>query len=156
MPSTGTRHGTLSQAGGPTRSEPASRTILVAEVVRMTEKTVELAGEVADNTVQLRGRLSSAPVERQLPSGATISTFRLSVPRSRTAMTSGSSQTSDWVDCTAWSARSRRSVGTWEVGDRIELTGALRRRFYRTGERATTRLEVEVLSARRVRPRPED
>ena len=41
----------------------------------MTEKTVELAGEVADNTVALRGRLSSAPVERQLPSGATISTF---------------------------------------------------------------------------------
>ena len=69
-------------------------------------------------------------------------------------MTSGYSQTSDWVDCTAWSARSRRSVGTWEVGDRIELTGALRRRFYRAGERATTRLEVEVLSAKRLRPRP--
>lgn len=122
-------------------------------MTQRTEKTVELAGDVADNTVGLRGRVSSAPIERELPSGAVICTFRLSVPRALTPMTSGSAQTSDWVDCAAWSARSRRSVGTWEVGDRVELTGALRRRFYRAGEGATTRLEVEVLSARRVRAR---
>ena len=85
-----------------------------------------------------------------------ISTFRVSVPRARTAMTSGSTQTSDWVDCTAWSARSRRSVGSWQVGDRVEVTGSLRRRFYRAGEGATTRLEVEVTSARRVRTRADD
>ena len=132
--------------------------ILVAEVVEMTEKTertVELVGEVADNTVALRGRVSSAPVDRELPSGLVISTFRVSVPRARTAMTTGSTQTSDWVDCTAWSARSRRSVASWEVGDRVELTGSLRRRFYRSGEGASTRLEVEVTSARRARPRPD-
>lgn len=115
----------------------------------MTEKTVELVGEVADNTVGLRGRVSSPAVERELPSGAVISTFRLSVPRARTAMTAGSRQTSDWVDCTAWSARVRRSVASWRVGDQVELTGALRRRFYRAGEGASTRLEVEVVSARR-------
>jgi len=121
----------------------------------MTEKTVELVGEVADNTVVLRGRVSSAPVDRELPSGLVISTFRLSVPRARTAMTSGSSQTSDWVDCTAWSARVRRSVAGWQPGDRVEVTGALRRRFYRAGEGASTRLEVEVISARRARARPD-
>jgi single-strand DNA-binding protein len=125
--------------------------ILVPEVVEMIERTVELVGDEADNTVQLRGRVSAPPVERELPSGAVISTFRLSVPRARTAMTAGSTQTSDWVDCTAWSARSRRSVGNWEVGDRVEVTGALRRRFYRAGEGASTRLEVEVTSARRAR-----
>ena len=128
--------------------------ILVAEVVEMTEKT-ERTVELADNTVALRGRVSSAPVDRELPSGVVISTFRVSVPRARTAMTTGSTQTSDWVDCTAWSARSRRSVASWEVGDRVELTGSLRRRFYRSGEGASTRLEVEVTSARRARPRPD-
>jgi single-strand DNA-binding protein len=126
--------------------------MLLAEVVELTEKTPALVGDLIDNAVELRGRVSSAPVERALPSGALISTFRLSVPRARTAMTAGSSQTSDWVDCTAWSARVRRTVASWQEGDRVELTGALRRRFYRAGDGASTRLEVEVLTARRPRP----
>ena len=114
----------------------------------MTEKTADPA---EDNTVELRGRVSSAPVERELPSGAMISTFRVSVARGTTPMTAGSRQTSDWVDCVAWSARSRRSVASWAVGDQVEVTGALRRRFFRAGDGASTRLEVEVLRARRAR-----
>ncbi|NUR09961.1 MAG: single-stranded DNA-binding protein [Nocardioidaceae bacterium] len=110
-----------------------------------------LAGDESDNTVTLRGRVSSPPTERELPSGAVITTFRLTVPRARTTMTAGSRQSSDWVDCVAWSGRSRRSVGGWQVDDRVELTGALRRRFFRVGEGPSTRLEVEVLSARRVK-----
>jgi single-strand DNA-binding protein len=112
------------------------------------------SGDGADNQVVLRGRVSTAPAERELPSGTVITTLRLSIPRAPTAMTAGSTQTSDWVDCTAWAARPRRSVRGWEVGDEVEVQGALRRRFYRAGEGATTRLEVEVLSARRARARP--
>jgi single-strand DNA-binding protein len=102
-----------------------------------------------DNTVLLRGRVTSAPVTRDLPSGTSITTFRISVPRARTAMTAGSTQTVDWVDCTAWNARCRRTVGGWSVGDRVEVRGSLRRRFYRAGDGSSTRLEVEVLGARR-------
>jgi single-strand DNA-binding protein len=120
---------------------------------RTAEKTATLTGDLGDNAVELRGRVSSAPVERELPSGAVISTFRMSVARARTAMTAGSSQSVDWVDCTAWTARTRRSVGAWTVGDQVEVSGALRRRFYRAGDAATTRLEVEVLGARQARPR---
>jgi single-strand DNA-binding protein len=127
--------------------------MLVVEVVAMTEKTIELVGEQADNVVELRGRVSSAPTERELPSGAVIATFRMSVPRARTAMTTGLTQSSDWFDCVAWTARNRRSVGAWAVGDQVEVTGALRRRFFRAGDAATTRLEVEVLTARRTRSR---
>ncbi len=116
----------------------------------MTDKTV-LCGDSEDNTVLLRGRVSAAPTERELPSGARIATFRLSVARAPTSMTTGSRQTTDWVDCTAWSARSRRAVAAWEVGDQVEVSGALRRRFFRAGEGASTRLEVEVVSARRAR-----
>jgi single-strand DNA-binding protein len=119
----------------------------------MTEKPAELLGDSDDNTVLLRGRVSSAPVERELPSGVVITTFRVTVPRARTPMTSGSSQTSDWVDCVAWSGRSRRNVAAWSVDDRVEVGGALRRRFFRGGEGPTTRLELEVLSARRARAR---
>ena len=127
--------------------------MLVAEVVTMVTRTADLSGDATDNTVRLHGRVSSAPVERELPSGAVITTFRLSVPRARSPMTSGSSQSSDWVDCVAWAAKTRRSVGGWTVGDQVEVTGALRRRFYRAGESASTRLEVEVLGARRARAR---
>jgi single-strand DNA-binding protein len=119
----------------------------------MAGRTVELVGESTDNAVELRGRVSSAPTERELPSGAVITTFRLSVPRARTPMTAGSTLTSDWVDCVAWSARSRRSVGGWTVGDEVEVTGALRRRFFRAGDGPSTRLEVEVTGARRARAR---
>jgi single-strand DNA-binding protein len=126
----------------------------------MTERQVAAgsrrtqSGVSADNEVSVRGRVSTAPAERELPSGTVIVTLRLSIPRAPTPMTAGSTQTSDWVDCTAWAARPRRSVRGWEVGDEVEVQGALRRRFYRAGEGASTRLEIEVLSARRARPRP--
>jgi single-strand DNA-binding protein len=119
----------------------------------MTEKPAAPSGDTEDNAVELRGRVCSVPVERELPSGAVISTFRLSVARAKTAMTTGSSQTVDWVDCTAWTGRTRRSVSSWAVGDQVEISGALRRRFYRSGDGSSTRLEVEVLSARRARAR---
>ncbi len=119
----------------------------------MTQKVAALSGVGADNTVSLRGRVSSAPIERELPSGAVITTFRLSVPRARSPMTSGSAQSVDWVDCAAWGARCRRSVAGWLVGDEVEVSGALRRRFFRAGDGSSTRLEVEVLGARRARAR---
>jgi len=119
----------------------------------MTERGTALSGESTDNTVALRGRVSSAPLDRELPSGAVITTFRMSVPRARTTMTSGSAQSVDWVDCAAWGARCRRSVAGWSVGDEVEVGGALRRRFFRAGDGSSTRLEVEVLSARRARSR---
>jgi single-strand DNA-binding protein len=115
----------------------------------VTKSSPVLTGSTTDNAVELRGRVSTAPAERELPSGVVISTFRLSVPRARTSMTSGSAQTTDWVDCTAWTARTRKAVSGWAVGDRVVVSGALRRRFYRVGERPSTVLEVEVLSARR-------
>lgn len=120
---------------------------------RNADKQATKQGETADNTVTLRGRVSSAPLERELPSGSAITTFRLSVPRARTAMTAGSSTRVDWVDCSVWTARTRRTVAAWQVGDQVEVSGALRRRFFRAGEGSSTRLEVEVLVARRARPR---
>jgi single-strand DNA-binding protein len=130
-----------------------STATLGAEVMPMTDRGVTLAGDAGDNSVELHGRVSSTPVARELPSGAEIVTFRLSVPRARTAMTAGSSQSADWVDCTVWNARVRRTVRAWAVGDEVELSGALRRRFFRAGDGASTRLEVEVLTARRARSR---
>jgi single-strand DNA-binding protein len=102
------------------------------------------------NLVRLRGKVTTTPEERELPSGTQVVAVRLSVARDQTPMTSGSKQTTDWVDCSAWGAKVRRAVRSWQAGDIVELEGALRRRFSRSQSGTATRLEVEVLSARRV------
>lgn len=118
----------------------------------MTEQIAEQPTEptTAHNRVALRGRVSSAPLERELPSGDTIITFRMVLARDRSPMTAKSRQSSDWVDCVSWGGRARRSVATWRVGDVVEVEGALRRRFFRVAAGTSTRVEVEVLTGRMV------
>lgn len=107
------------------------------------------------NEVRLVGRVTSAGVERELPSGDRVLGFRMSVARSRSPMTAGSRQTSDWMDCAVWGGRVRRSAASWKVGDLVEVQGALRRRFFRGGQGAAgTRVEVEVLTGRRLERAP--
>ena len=65
-------------------------------------------------------------------------------------MSTKSKQGSDWVDCVAWGGRVKRSVARWQVGDVVEIEGALRRRFFRMEARTSTRVEVEVLGGRLV------
>ena len=104
--------------------------------------------QTGQNTVKLRGRVSSAPLERDLPSGDVILTFRLVLERDRSPMTARSRQSSDWVDCVAWGGRVRHTAAGWRVGDVVEVEGALRRRFFRADGRTATRVEVEVLAGR--------
>src|SRR4051812_316231 len=108
------------------------------------------------NVVRLRGRISTPPELRELPSGTAIVTFRLSVARSPTPMTKGSRQSTDWVDCVAWGARPRRICSRWRAGDVAEVQGALRRRFFRSSGGASTRLEVEMLGGRLVARAPSE
>jgi len=116
--------------------------------------TAEETSTPPRNAVSLAGRVSSTPIERELPSGDRVVTFRLVVAREQSPMTAKSKQVSDWVDCAAWGGRVRRSVASWQVDDRVEIEGALRRRFFKDGGGASTRLEVEVLTGRRVERAP--
>ncbi|HVK27632.1 MAG TPA: single-stranded DNA-binding protein [Nocardioides sp.] len=105
------------------------------------------------NVVRLAGRLAAAPELRTLPSGDELCVCRISVARDKVrVLPSGRRSSSvDVVDLAAWSARARRAMGAWRVGDEVEIEGALRRRFYRAGERTMSRVEVEVSSCRMVR-----
>lgn len=101
------------------------------------------------NRVLLRGKVTTPPRERELPSGSRIVVLRLSVPREEsTAMVRGSRQSVDWVDCSAWGSRARRSAVRWRPGDVVEIEGALRHRFQRGESGPSTRLEVEILVGR--------
>lgn len=108
------------------------------------------AAVAAVNEVRLVGRISGEPQVRELPSGTVLVGFRLVVSRASSPMTTGSKATSDWVECAAWGGRVRGLARHWRHGDEVEVTGALRRRF--GGGRDWSRLEVEVLDGRRLRP----
>ena len=101
------------------------------------------------NEVRLVGRISQPPQERVLPSGDTVWTFRVVVDRP--ARRSRSRQSVDALECAAWTSRARRSVANWSVDDVVEVNGALRRRFFRSGGAAASRVEVEMTSGRVIR-----
>ena len=108
---------------------------------------------VATNEVRLVGTLSAAPEVRELPSGDELCVCRLVVPRAdvRVLPSGRKGPSVDVVDLAAWAARPRRSMTGWQAGDEVEVTGALRRRFYQAGGRTASRVEVEISSGRVVR-----
>lgn len=116
------------------------------------------ADEVPDltgplNTVTLRGRITAAPTLRELPSGDPLVTFRLVVTRPRDRAPD-SRRRSDWFDCAVWGGRVLPACQAWEIDDVVEVRGALRRRHFRTGETAQSRVEVAVATGRRLRRAP--
>lgn len=103
------------------------------------------------NEVTLVGRLSGAPEEREMPSGDVVMSFRLVVARPEQKLPEGVRRaTVDTLECSAWQAATRRSAATWADGDVIEVSGALRRRFFTVGGRSQSRVDVEVAKAKRL------
>jgi single-strand DNA-binding protein len=102
------------------------------------------------NEVYLTGRVAAAPLERELPSGDSVVTVRIIVERAG-AVATRSSQRVDTIDCVGWTARVQRAMRRWEPGDEVEVSGALRRRFYRVADGPRSRFEVEIASAKRAR-----
>lgn len=100
------------------------------------------------NEVRLVGRIPALSEEKVLPSGDTLRTFRVVIRRDPSAP---SRQSVDSLECVAWSGRVKRSVASWRPGDIVEVSGSLRRRFFRTAAGTGSRVEVEVTSARVLR-----
>jgi single-strand DNA-binding protein len=107
------------------------------------------SGDQSVNEVLLRGRISAEPEERTLPSGDQIITWRLVVQRPLSRRSSRARV--DTIDCTAWSAAARRSSARMHAGDQVEVRGALRRHFRSSAGGATSRVDVEVTTVRRLR-----
>ena len=100
------------------------------------------------NEVALTGRLAAPAIERVLPSGDVLLTFRVIVERPRAREDERKSV--DSINCAAWRGDIRRMVGGWQEGDVVEVSGAIRRRWWRPGVEVTSVFEVEVTSGRRV------
>jgi single-strand DNA-binding protein len=108
------------------------------------------------NEVVLVGRVPALPEERELPSGDVLVTWRVVVgrPPGRRPPEGVRATTVDTLDCVAWTASARRAASALLPDDVVEVSGALRRRFWRAGAGAASRCEVEVSTVRRVSRRP--
>ena len=121
----------------------------------MVTRTKDSAGSAdaaeAVNEVRLVGRVAAGPVVVALPSGDQLVSFRVTVDRDAAA----TRQRVDALECSAWTARVRRSVSRWRPGDVVEVRGAVRRRFFRTPSGTASRVEIEVAGARLIRRAPD-
>jgi single-strand DNA-binding protein len=97
------------------------------------------------NAVVLCGRLAEGAVERTLPSGDVLLSFRLTVDRPE-----DEPGRVDSIDCATDRTRVRRTVERAVPGDVLRVEGSLRRRFWRSAGGLASRYEVRVTSARAV------
>ena len=99
------------------------------------------------NEVLLRGRVSSAGVEKELPSGDKVVEFRLVVERK---LARSKKREVDSLDIAAWSSATRRSALTLKVDQWIEVNGAVRRRFWQAPSGLASRWQVEAHQISRI------
>lgn len=118
------------------------------------------------NSVRLVGRVSVEPERRELPSGDELVQLRVIVARpTHPARASGGGRGSanakdddagsprtqvDTIDVACWTALTRRTAARLQPGQVVEVQGALRRRFFKTGAVTQSRYEVEASLLRRV------
>ncbi len=95
----------------------------------------------AINQIRLVGVVADAGEERELAGGIHVIRWSLRVPRG------GGRGGSDLIDCVAYAQPLQSLALQWRVGTVVSVEGALRRRFFRSGGRTATRVEVEAQSA---------
>ena len=122
----------------------------------MSAQKIEVPDEGASpgedvNEVRLVGRLAADPQLRELPSGDTVWNLRVVVQRVVPPGKEKPRQRVDSLECAVWSGRLKKQVAKWEAGAVVEVSGALRRRFFRTGGATASRVEVELTGGRIIR-----
>src|SRR5512133_1567026 len=114
----------------------------------MTAGVVGPEVAAAVNEVRLAGRVSGLPREVGLPSGDVLVQLRVVVPRRSESVRAGGPRV-DTIEVSCWSPRTRRVALRLAEGDQVEVSGALRRRFFRTAGVPASRYEVEAQTLRR-------
>ncbi len=89
------------------------------------------------NEVLLRGRVSGEPFEKQLPSGDRVVEFRIVVPRT-------TRDGVDTLDIAAWTSKTRRTGLTLKTDEWVEISGAVRRRFWQAPSGVASRWQIEA------------
>lgn len=99
------------------------------------------------NEVFLEGRVSSEPVEKQLPSGDLVVEFRIVIDRRQSR---SKKREVDTLDIAVWLAKPRRRALTLAPDDWVAIDGSVRRRFWRGPTGLASRWQVEASQLRRL------
>lgn len=103
----------------------------------------DLDATLALNDVLLRGRISSIATEKELPSGDKVMEFRIVIARPGV-------DGFDTIDISAWSAKLRRTAATLKVDQWVEITGSIKRRFWRGSTGIASRWQIDAMEISRL------
>ena len=109
-----------------------------------TKKSTEIEEEIdySLNDVALRGWVTTVATERELPSGDVVVQFRIAITRPEGGV--------DTIDLESWSAKTRRSALSLRDGEWVEIQGAIRRRFWKSGQGLASRWQVITNEIKRI------
>lgn len=105
----------------------------------------EEASEEVDyslNDVALRGWVTTIASERELPSGDLVVQFRIAISRPEGGV--------DTIDLESWSAKTRRTASSLKDGEWVEISGSIRRRFWKSGGALASRWQVVTSEIKRL------
>jgi single-strand DNA-binding protein len=94
------------------------------------------------NEVRLIGRLGATVDERELPSGTVLTNFSIVVDRPAREV-HGRTKV-DTIACQTTRSAVAARLGKVESGQMVEVSGALRRRFWKSGAGLGSATEVDV------------
>ena len=114
------------------------------ETNKVTKKSNEIEEEIdySLNDVALRGWVTTVATERELPSGDVVVQFRIAITRPEGGV--------DTIDLESWSAKTRRSALSLKDGEWVEIQGAIRRRFWKSGQGLASRWQVITNEIKRI------
>ena len=101
-----------------------------------TKSEVEILEDYSFNNCLLRGRVSAPATDKELPSGEHVVEFRLIISREKRDGV-------DTLDIASWSARNRRIALSLKGGEWVEVSGAVRRRFWQSPTGLASRWQIE-------------
>ena len=120
-----------------TKRASNSRKKVARKVSFNSDKSQEKVADQSWNTVLLRGRVSALAGERTLPSGDKVSEFRLIVNRR-------AGDGVDTLEVAAWKSALRNRAAKLQPNDWVEVSGEIRRRFWRGAAGLASRWQIEA------------
>ncbi|MUL43874.1 single-stranded DNA-binding protein [Streptomonospora sp. PA3] len=104
------------------------------------------------NEVVVAGRVTAEPYVRELASGDRLTTWRISI--SRAPAQQRPNQSADPITCVSFQEAIEERTREWRLGDVVQVSGALRRRFWRSPKGSASVVEIEARAVRRISRRP--
>ncbi|GAA4913766.1 single-stranded DNA-binding protein [Streptomonospora salina] len=100
------------------------------------------------NEVVVAGRITGEPAVRELASGDRLTTWRISI--SRTPAEQRPNQYVDPITCVSFQKAVEERTRAWRIGDVVQVSGMLRRRFWRSPKGSGSVVEIEARTVQRV------